>query len=74
MEARKRGMKALILPEQNAREAAIVQGLDILGVRNIKQVIDYFNDDIPIAPTTASSRSPAPTPIWTEAPESGSAT
>ncbi|MBQ4442857.1 MAG: hypothetical protein II899_12275, partial [Bacteroidales bacterium] len=32
LEARKRGMKALILPEQNAREAAIVQGLDILGV------------------------------------------
>ncbi len=54
MGARKRGMKALILPEQNAREAAIVQGLDILGVKNIKQVIDYFNDDIPIAPTTAS--------------------
>ena len=54
LEARKRGMKALILPEQNAREAAIVQGLDILGVRNIKQVIDYFNDDIPIAPTTVN--------------------
>ncbi|MBO4504754.1 MAG: ATP-binding protein, partial [Bacteroidales bacterium] len=54
LEARKRGKKALILPEQNAREAAIVQGLDILGVNNIKQVIDYFNEDVPIEPTTVN--------------------
>ena len=54
LEARKRGMKALILPEQNAREAAIVQGLDILGVKNIKQVIDFFDGSVAIAPTTVN--------------------
>lgn len=52
LEARKKGKKAIILPAQNAREAAIVQGLDILGVENIKQVVDYFNADVPIEPTT----------------------
>lgn len=52
LEAKKRGKKALILPAQNAREAAIVQGLEVLGVENIKQVIDYFNSDVPIEPTT----------------------
>lgn len=51
LEAKKRGKKALILPAQNAREAAIVQGLDVLGVENIKQVIDYFNSDVAIEPT-----------------------
>lgn len=51
LEAKKRGKKALILPAQNAREAAIVQGLDVLGVENIKQVIDFFNSDVPIEPT-----------------------
>lgn len=51
LEARKKGKKAIILPAQNAREAAIVQGIDILGVENIKQVVDYFNDDVPIEPT-----------------------
>ncbi len=51
LEAKRRGMKAVILPEQNAREAAIVQGIDILGVKNIKQVMDYFDKDIPIEPT-----------------------
>ncbi len=54
LEARKRGMKALILPEQNAREAAIVQGLDILGVKNIKQVIDFFDGSVAITPTTVN--------------------
>ncbi len=54
LEARKRGKKALILPIQNAREAAIVQGLEILGVENIKQVIDYFDSDVPIPPTTVN--------------------
>lgn len=51
IEARKKGKKALILPAQNAREAAIVDGLEILGVDNIKQVIDYFDKDVPIEPT-----------------------
>ena len=54
LEARKLGMKALILPEQNAREAAIVQGLDILGVKNIKQVIDFFDGSVAITPTTVN--------------------
>lgn len=51
LEARKRGKKAIILPIQNAREAAIVQGIDILGVENIKQVVDYFNGEQVIEPT-----------------------
>lgn len=52
IEARKRKMKGLILPIQNAREAAIVQGIDVLGVENIKQVIDFFDADVPIPKTT----------------------
>ena len=51
LEARKHKKKGLILPIQNAREAAIVQGIDILGAANIKQVIDFFDKGIPIEPT-----------------------
>jgi magnesium chelatase family protein len=32
----------LILPEQNAHEAAIIGDLKIYGVSNIKQIIDSF--------------------------------
>jgi magnesium chelatase family protein len=52
IEARKRGKKGVILPIQNAREAAIVNDIEVLGIENIKQVIDFFNADIPIPPVT----------------------
>lgn len=42
IQAKKEGFKGFILPEQNAREAAIVSGLDVFGVSNIKEVIDFF--------------------------------
>jgi len=44
------GFKGLILPEGNAREAAVVQGIDILGVKHIKEVIDFFNGVNTITP------------------------
>lgn len=51
LEARKRKKKGIILPIQNAREAAIVDGIDVLGATDIKQVIDFFDKGIPIEPT-----------------------
>lgn len=42
--AKKEGFKGFILPEQNAKEAAIVDGLDVFGVSTIKEVIDFFNE------------------------------
>lgn len=35
--------KGIILPKQNANEAGIVAGLEVYGVENIKEVIDFFN-------------------------------
>lgn len=43
IEAKKKGFKGLILPIQNAKEAAVVNGIEILGVKNLKQVINFFN-------------------------------
>jgi len=45
IQARKDGFKGLILPKQNAREAAIVNDLEVYGVETIKQVADFFNGD-----------------------------
>ncbi len=56
IEARKEGFKGFILPEQNAREAAVVNNLEILGVNNIKQVIDFFNYEISLQPTVIDTR------------------
>lgn len=56
IEARKRKMKGIILPAQNAREAAIVNDIEVLGADNIRQVIDFFDKDIPITPTIVNTR------------------
>lgn len=52
LEARKNKKKGVILPIQNAREAAIMDGINIYGVSNIKQVIDFFDKGTPIMPTS----------------------
>jgi magnesium chelatase family protein len=43
IQAKKEGFKGIVLPKQNAREAAIVEGLEVYGAENIKEVIDFFN-------------------------------
>jgi len=43
IKAHEEGFKGFILPSQNAKEAAIVSGLNVYGVDTISQVIDYFD-------------------------------
>ncbi len=43
IQAKKEGFKGIILPEINASEAAVVDGLEVLYANNIKQVINFFN-------------------------------
>ncbi len=45
LEAKKLGFKGLILPQGNAREAAVVENMKVYGARNIKEVIDFFNKE-----------------------------
>jgi len=56
IEARNKGFKGFILPAQNAREAAIVNDVNVYGVENIKQVIDFFNGDKTLEPTIIDTR------------------
>lgn len=56
IQARKEGFKGLILPKQNAREAAIVNDLQVYGVSNITQVVDFFNGDSKIEPEYVNTR------------------
>lgn len=51
LQARDEGFKGFILPKQNAKEAAIVKGLEVLGVEKISEVVDFFDKKIPIEPT-----------------------
>lgn len=46
----------IILPRANAKEAAVVSGMDVYGVDNIKQVIDFFNGEAELEKTTVNTR------------------
>lgn len=50
VEAYKKGIKKIILPKENTKEAAIVKGLDVIGVEDLIQVIEYLNNKIKIEP------------------------
>ena len=43
IEAKRLGIKKIILPEENANEASVVVGIDILPVKNLIDVISYLN-------------------------------
>lgn len=46
IQARKQGFKGLIVPKENAKEAAIVDKLEVYGASHINEVIDFFNGKI----------------------------
>nr|WP_221283279.1 YifB family Mg chelatase-like AAA ATPase [Mucilaginibacter lappiensis] len=56
IQARKDGFKGFILPKQNAREAAIVNDLEVYGVDNIKEVARFFNGDVNIEREIVNTR------------------
>jgi magnesium chelatase family protein len=56
IKAREEGYKGFILPKQNAREAAVVNNLEVYGVENIKEVIDFFNGKSTLEPTIVNTR------------------
>jgi magnesium chelatase family protein len=48
--ARGRAVARLIIPEENAREAAVVTGLDVYPVASLRDVVDFLNSDAPRPP------------------------
>jgi magnesium chelatase family protein len=50
LEARRCGRKKLVVPAQNAREAAMVEGIDVYGVRNLREAFTFLTGEHPLAP------------------------
>ncbi len=48
--AKTKGYKKMIIPKDNLKEARFIEGLDIYPAENLKQVVDYFNNNIEIKP------------------------
>lgn len=57
IQARKEGFKSFILPIDNAKEAAIVNDLEVYGITNLKEAIDLINgDNLELKPTEYDTR------------------
>lgn len=53
-DALKMGKKRLIVPEENAQEAALIKDVEVVGVKHLNELVSYFRQEITIAPTQSS--------------------
>lgn len=44
LKAKEKGFKGIILPEANANEAAVVDGIEVYGLKNLQEVIDFMSN------------------------------
>lgn len=56
IKAKEEGYKGIILPKQNANEAAIVSGLEVYGIENVLDIIHFFEGKGELTPTVINTR------------------
>jgi len=56
IKAKEEGFKGFFLPKENVKEAAIVAGLDCYGLKNVKEIIDFFEGRGTLEPTIINTR------------------
>lgn len=56
IKARQLGYRGMILPKENAREAAIVDGIEVYGVSTLREAANFIDDKVTIAPTEVDTR------------------
>ncbi len=54
IEAQKLGIKKIILPKENAKEASIIKGIQVIGASHLQQIIKYLNQVQNIQPEVTS--------------------
>lgn len=53
-EALSQGLKGIVLPVENVFEAGVVNNIDVIGVKDLKETIDFFNEIKKIEPTKSN--------------------
>lgn len=51
IEAKKLGIKKIVLPKENEKEAAVIDGIEIISANSLKEVMEYLNEERKIEPT-----------------------
>ena len=60
------GMHRIFLPEENAREAAVVAGAEVYGIRSLEELVRHLNGEAPLTPTRVDVEA-----LFRQAAESG---
>ena len=50
--AKEAGLKGIVVPSENAAEAAMVNGVDVVGAETLADIVEFFNGNRYISPTT----------------------
>ncbi|PPK88206.1 magnesium chelatase family protein [Neolewinella xylanilytica] len=56
IKARQLGYKGMLLPQENAREAAIVDGIEVYGVTTLREAAEFISGQQPLEPTQVDTR------------------
>ncbi len=56
-DAKKLNKKRLVVPKVNAHEAALIDGLEVIGVEHITELLAYLRKELPIEPTKSTLNS-----------------
>jgi magnesium chelatase family protein len=52
--AKAKGLKGIILPAANSKEAAVVEGIDVIPVKTLSQVVEFLNESLDINKVTVN--------------------
>lgn len=51
LEAKSKGIQQILLPKENAMEAAVVKGIEVLGMERLEEAIHWLQGRLPLSPT-----------------------
>ena len=58
LEARRQGLRRLVLPAENAAEAAVVEGVEAIGVGSLREAVAFLNGEMRIEPALPAAGEP----------------
>ncbi len=59
LEAKKQGIRTVFVPQENAREATLADGLTVYGVRHVKDLLAHFSGEKELTPERPWTPAPA---------------
>lgn len=55
-QAKREGFHTCIVPKENAKEGAMVEGIDVIGISSLREVVSYFREEKKIIPTKVDTK------------------